>query len=337
MAKALGNFVTSITKNDYFPMIVDNFYEGNPLFMRMKGKTKSWSSGAQLKIPTEIAGRTQLGSYAGADTFGTAQEDTRRQFTINPAQYYANVTITGIQAAANRGKEAIVDLMTAEFTSVSKALNDELGDDLYGDGTGNNSKAITGLVAHVDDSTYITDYQGLSRSTYATLKATLNTQGGALGLDDLAADFDAAQVGSDQPTLGVTTPAIFTIYEALLTANSRYTIVQNSGRFHLTAAGIETGGITANAGFTGLMFRGMPLISDDKCPSGNLFMLNEKTISLYGIAPDPNFVEGSKEGFGWTGWKKPTNQDVIVGQFIWYGQLVGTEPRKNSRRISITT
>lgn len=333
----LSNFVTSVTEQEFLPVVVDNFYEGNALFMRLKGKRKSWSSGTQLKIPTEVIGRTQGGSYSGADLFGTAQEDVRRQFTINPSQYYFNATITGIQAAANKGKRAIVDLMTEEFRSVGMALKDKMGDDLYGDGTGNSSKAITGLVAHVDDGTNVSTYQGLSRTTYPTLKSTLNAQAGALGLDDLATSFDGAQVGSDQPTLGVTTPAVFSIYEALLTANSRYTIVQNSDRFRLTAAGIERGGVTANAGFTGLMFRGMPIISDDKCPSGNLFMLNENYLDLYEMETDPAFVSGSVEGFSWTGWKKPTNQDVIVGQLLWYGQLVGTQPRKHARRTGINS
>lgn len=337
MANALGNFVTSVTKQNFLPTVVENFYTGNVLFMRLKDKRKSWASGYQMKIPTEIAGRTQLGSYSGADVFGTAQEDTRQQFTINPSQYYANLTITGIQRAANKGKEAIVDLLTAEFNSVGLALNNLMGNDLYGDGTGNAGKALTGLIAQVDDGTNVNIFQGLSRTTYPTLKSTFNTQSGALSLANLATDFDGAQVGSDQPTLGVTTPAVFSIYEAILTNNSRYTQVMSPARFKLTAAGIEAAGIQGNEGFTGLMFRGMPIVTDDRCPSGTLYMLNERYLDLYEMPPDPAFVSGSQQGFGWTGWKKSINQDVIVSQLIWYGQLVGTQPRKNSRRVNITS
>jgi len=192
-------------------------------------------------------------------------------------------------------------------------------------------------VAHVDDATNVVTYQGLSRNTYTRLRSTLTAQSGALGLDDLAADFDAAQVGSDQPTLGLTTPAVFTIYEGLLVANSRYTIVQNSQRFTLTAAGIENAGVNANAGFTGLMFRGMPIITDDKCTANNLYMLNENYLNLFEMEPSDFFVKSKREGFSWNGWKQPTNQDVIVSQLLWYGQLVGTQPRKHSRRTGITS
>jgi hypothetical protein len=338
MANALGNFVTSVTKQMFLPVVVDNFYRGNVLFMRLRDKRKSWGSGYQMKIPTQIAGRTQLGSYSGADTFGTAQEDVRQQFTINPSQYYANITITGIQAAANRGKEAIVNLLTEEFRSVGHALRDDMGTDLYGDGTGNNNKDITGLIAQVDDGTNVSVFQGLSRSTYPTLQSQYNVQAGALALSDLATSYDGAQIGYDQPTLGITTPAVFSIIEALYTSTARYQYIQGiAERIKVTAAGVEKGGITGNLGFTGIMYRGMPIIIDDKCPTGNLWMLNENYLDLYEMPADPNFVSGTQDAFSWTGWKKSPNQDVIVSQLLWYGQLVGTEPRKNARRVSITS
>lgn len=334
---SLTNFVTSVTEQDYFPVVVDNFYAGNVLFARLRGKKKSWSTGYQIKVPTQVLGRTNLGSYSGGDTFATSQEDVRQQFTINPAQYYANVTITGIQLAANRGKRAVVDLMDAEMSSVSVALQQALGTDLYGDGTANNSRAITGLKAQVDDGSLVNTFQGLSRTTYPTLKSTVTTQSGALDFADMATDWDAAQVGSDQPTLGLTTPAVFSIIEALYMQTARYNIVQNAERVRVTAAGVENAGVVGLAGFTGILWRGMPIVSDDKCPSGELYFLNEKYIDLYEMEAAPQTAGATSDGFSWTGWKKPSNQDVIISQFLWYGQVIGTEPRKHSRRTAITS
>lgn len=338
MANQLSNFVRSVTKDTYLPVVVPNFYTGNALFMRLRDKKKTWSSGTAIKIPTEVLGRTQGGSYSGADQFGTAQEDVRRQFTINPSQYYWSVTITGIQAAANKGSEAIVDLMTAEFQSVGRALRNNMGNDLYLDGTGNDSKAIQGLQYQVDDGTITPTFQGLSRSTFPTLQSTVTSQSGALGLSNIASDFDAAQIDNDEPTIGITTKAIFSIIEALYTQTARYQINASvNERIKLTAAGIERAGVSANAGFTGLMFRGMPFVTDERCTAGNYYLLNERHLDLYELPVHPDFVDGSIENFGWTGWKKPTNQDVIVGQLLWYGQVVGTEPRKQARRYNISS
>jgi hypothetical protein len=337
MALPLTNFVNSITQELLFGPVVDNFYEGNVLWMRLRNKKKSWSTGRRLLIPVEVEGRTALGSYSGMDAFDTNQEDVRQQFQVDPSQYYANMSVSGIQAAANKGKQGVVDVISAELQSVGTALPQDIGDDLYLDGTGNNSKALTGLVSHVDDSTNVTTYQGLSRDTYTTLRSTLTAQAGALSLANIAADYDAAQRGSDAPSIFVTTPAVFTIYEALLTPTVANNFNPTAGRQRLTAAGLEGGGAVGNQGFPALAFRGVPFISDDKCTAANLYTLNENWLDLYEMAPSGEFVNGSKEGFAWTGWKKSANQDAIVSQLLWYGQLVGTNPRMHARRTGITS
>lgn len=331
---ALGNFVTSVTKQRYFPKVVDNIFEGNALFMRLRGKARPWSSGYRLNIPTTVLDRSSLGSYSGFDTFDTTQEDVRQNFTINPSEYYANLSISGIQKAVNKGAEAVVDLLAAEFSDVARALSENMGEDLYLDGTGNTNKDLAGLQYHVDDATTAATYQGLSRNTYTNLRATRNAQVGALGFDDLAGDYDAAQRGTDSPTLGVTTPAVWTIIEALITPTTNIEV--NKSYPKLSPTGGEVG-ISANRGFNALYYRGVPIISDEKCTAQNLYLLNENHLNLYEIAHDPMFVEASKEGFAWTGWKKSQNQNAIVGQILWSGQLVGESPRTMSRRTAIAS
>lgn len=234
----------------------------------------------------------------------------------------------------NKGTSAIVDLMAAEFSDISRALSEKLGEDTYSDGTGNNNKEIAGLKYHIDDSTTAATYQNLSRSTYTNLKATRNAQAGALAFSDLASDYDACQRGTDSPTLGVTTPAIFTIIEALITPTHNMEIGKAYAKLSPTGG---TSGVSGAYGLNAITYRGVPIISDEKATSGNLYFLNENHLNLYLIDHDPMFVEGSKEGFGWTGWKKSQNQNAIVGQLLFAGQLVGDSPRTMSRRTSITS
>ena len=331
---ALGNFVTSVTKERFIPKVIDNIYESTVLFNRLRGKARPWSGGQQIKIPTTIANRTALGSYSGFDTFDTTQEDVRIQFSVNPSQYYATVTVSGIQVALNKGDNAIVDLMATEFSDVARNFSEKLGEDIYLDGTGNNNKDIAGLQYHVDDATTAATYQGQSRSTYTNLKATRNAQSGALGFANLAADYDACQRGTDSPTLGITTPAVWTIIEALVTPVHNMDI--NKSYPKLTPTGLEQG-TSMSYGYNSILYRGVPIIADEKCTSGNLYFLNENHFFLYTISLDSKFVEGAKEGFAWTGWKKSINQDAIVGQLLWAGQIVGDSPRTMSRRTGITS
>lgn len=335
---AVGKIVTSITNDKILPKVVDQVLSGNVLLMRLlRDKSKNWSGGYQLNVPVNMTAYTALGSFSGFDTLATAQQSTRQNAAFNPSEEYVLVTVSGIQKALNKGPEAAVDLIAAEMSQRANDLKDEIGDQLYGDGTGNSSKDILGLGAAIDDSTNVTTYGGLSRSTYTNWRATYTSQSGAISLADLAADFDAAAVGTDSPTLIVTTPAIFTLLEALYTPTTSHQFSQND--FRLTADGlVKVGGaIAANQGFRALTFRGVPIVADEKCPSDKIFTLNEKTLSMYKVMYDSEFATGVKDGFQWTGWKKPVNQNAIVGYMMWAGQLVCDSPRKNAQRVSVTS
>lgn len=206
---AASNFVTTATRERFFPKSVDNIFEGNLLWNRLRSKARPWTGGHRLVISTIVSNRANASSFSGFDTLPTNQEDVRQRFTIDPSEYAINVTFSGIQLAVNKGPEAFLNLVAEEFADSARVLSETLGTDSYGDGTGNSNKAIAGLNYHIDDATDVVTYQGLSRNTYTNLRATRTAQSGALTFANLATDYDAAQRGSDSPSLFVTTPAVW--------------------------------------------------------------------------------------------------------------------------------
>lgn len=335
MAIAAGNFVTAATRERFFPKAVDNVFEGNLLFSRLRAKARPWSGGHRMSVTLTVSERNQGGSFSGFDTLSTAQEDVRQRSTIDPSEYYWPVVFSGIQLATNKGPEAFLNLVAEEFSDTARALSEKLGEDLYLDGTGNGSKDIAGLVYHVDDGTNTATWQGLSRSTYTNLKSTLTAQSGALGFDDLATDTDAAQRGSDSPTLIITSPAVFSIIERLVTPTVNINYNQS---FPMGApTGTGEGGIKLNYGVNALSYRGIPIVADEKCTAGNIFTLNENHLHLYELDYSSETVDATKEGFAWTGWKKSQNQNAIVGHLLFAGQLVGDSPRTMARRTGVTS
>jgi hypothetical protein len=331
---ALSTFVTTTTQSRLLPKVVDNVLNGNVLSMRLMRDAKTWRGGTSIDIPVNLSNITGVGSYFGFDVFDTTQENIRQRAVFTPSQYYVNVSISGIQQAINQGDAAVINLVAQELDWRAKRLKDEFGTDLYLDGTGNSSKAFLGLGAAVDDSTNVTTYGTLSRSTYTNWQATLTAQSGSLSLANLAADFDAAQIGGDAPTLMVSTPAVFSIYEALLTPTVSHQFSMND--FRATSEGIvRVGGtVAANQGFRALTFRGIPFIADEKCTSGNIYTLNENHLSFYSI---PQVGRSIKNEFAWTGFKEPANQDATTGQLLWYGQLICDSPRTQARRTGVTS
>ena len=342
MPIAPSTVVTTITQDKILPKMVDIVNSGNVLLLRFMGKSRPWPSGETLRFPVKVVASTALGSYAGFDSFGTAQADQRVLASTNLSQYYASITVSGIQRALNSGDAKVLDLITAEAMGVAADFRDSIGTDLYADGTGNSSKTILGLQAAVDDSTSVTTYLNISRATYTQWRSTRTAQSGSLSLANLAADVDAAQVGNEIPTIGICPPAVFTIYEALLTPTVSHQYSAND--FRLTGAGFQKLGAdvlskmghdpAANQGFRALTFRGIPIVADEKCTAQNLYFLNENHFDLFKGNPPYNEV---KEGFSWTGFKVPTNQDAFVGQLLWYAQLVNDSPRHSSRRTGISS
>lgn len=331
---ALSNVVTTTTQTRLLPKVIDNILNGNVLLMRLLRNSVPWMGGTSIDISVELSAVTAKGSYFGFDTLSTTQENIRQRAVFDPSQEYASVPLSNIQMAVNRSDAAKISLVAAEMDFRTRSLRDEMGDQLYLDGTGNNSKDLLGLVAAVDDSTNVTTYGGISRATFTNWRATLTAQAGALSLANLAADFDAAQIADDMPTLIVCPPAVWTIYEALLTP----TVQHNAGvsEFRITAEGSrQIDRLGGNQGFRALAFRGIPVVSDEKCTANNLYTLNEKHLTFYTI--DQEEGRSIKNGFGWTGFKEAINQDAVVGQLLWYGQLISDSPRTHARRTGITT
>ena len=334
MPIAPSTVVTTITQDAILPKVIDIVNSGNVLMTRLFSKARPWPSGETLKFPVKVAASTALGSYAGFDSFGTAQTNQRVMAQTNASQVYATIAVSGIQRALNEGDAKVIDLVTAEATGIAEDFKQDIGTQLYGDGTGNSSKDLLGIIAAVDDTTSVTTYLNISRSTYTQWRATRTAQSGSLSLANLASDFDAAQIGSDAPTLLVTTPAVFSIYEALLTPTVQHQL-SFSGYDMVTVDGVVKGGqVAAGNGFRSLYFRGIPVVADEKCTSGNIYTLNERHLFFYSLKPPYGEV---KEGFSWTGWKVPTGQDAFVGQLLWYGQFITDSPRHHARRTGVTS
>ena len=316
---------------------MDNIYSGNALTMRLLRNPRVWRGGSPIRVPTYLSAVTNVGSYSGFDTFLTAQETKTVLGSFNPSQVYASVPLSGIQLAINSGDAAVIDLIASELNIAAEALRQELGNEVYSDGTGNSSKDILGILAAVDDSTNVTTYGGISRATYTGWRGTLTAQSGSLSLANLAADFDAAQVGNESPSLIVSPPAVFSIYEALLTPTVSHQFSMNDFRMSEDGMARVGGAIAANQGFRALSFRGVPFLSDEKCTANNIFMLNENHLFWYNIPQPAALNRSENRGFGWTGWKEGINQDAVVGELLSYAQLICDGPRFNSRRTGVSS
>lgn len=332
---AVSNRVADATKNYLFPKLVDTIVTGNKICSMFLKGAKPWG-GAQMEIPIKWQLNTNNGSFSGMDVLPTAAVDNTVKMTFDAKFNNQSVVLPKTDIALNTTPEMVANLLERQVASDAEDFALSLSSQLYSDGTGNSGKNITGLAAAVDDGTTVTTYGSLSRSTYASLDATVTASGGTLTLAKMYTLWDTLQQDSQMPSAVLTTKTIRSLYEQLLLPNLRY-----------------SDSSTLSVGASSLKFREADVIADSACTSGVMFMLNEETFQFYAIKkyeggtpikfaaealdgePDPNAVPGL--GFFETEWREPVNQQVMIMNIIHGGNLICKNPRYNGKLTGITS
>ena len=356
-----SNDVTQVTRELIVPKVYDQVTKGSPLLMLILQNAKGWKSGIKYDVPIQHADTTNGGVTGLADALDTNRENVLKTMAFEPKMAYKPVVIADLERVLNSGDERIIDLVETEFDIQGKSLSTLMAQYLYnGTGVGN---AWDSLDNAADDSTNYASYGGLARATYTKLKGYYLASAGALTLNKLATAYDAVEIGQDAPTVLVTTKSLWSTYEGLLTPTQRMNYSGN-GYPRMNAFGMvpKAEGFGANAGFNVLHFRGTPVVKDEQCPSGRLYLVNTnyfgfKGIDLTGIDENgkkkyeqlnfkktgsdgtPAGVPGripSTKGFNFRVFMSPVNQLTEVGYLLYQGNFISEMPRTQGQMRDLT-
>lgn len=334
MATSFSAFVTTVTNDRIIPRVVDNILLGNVATMRFLGNSKPWGGGHQLGIPIKYQTSTAGGSYRMWETFSTSQQNTRVQAKFDPKYNYQSITIANPQLAVNKGEAQVLDLLKVEMASNADDMADRIGTQMYSaGGATSGTDDIIGFDAAIDDTNGTATWGELNGSTtYTNWASTLTSNSGAITKANMASMYDSAKIGNDAPSIVIMHPSEWTTYEDILMATINYH-TQVQGYPRMTRFGIKRQagtGQTGDIGFDTLFFRGVPVVSDEKCPDGTMYMINEKHLWFARLEHPKYPAKQNQYGFAWTGLKVPTNQDAEVGQLLLYGNLVGDARRTHA-------
>lgn len=274
------NFTTilSTTLNNYRKQLTDNIFGDRPLsnWLMANGRTRMLSGGVKIVEPL-IYAAGQSGSYSGYDQLTITPQAGLTAAEFDWRQVYATIAISGIEEAQNNGKEAILNLLEAKIMQAEETLKEDVNDMLWGDGTGNSNKdwlGISALISGMDEGGVparvgTASVGGIDGATQAYWNSVIlgDADGTAvdLSLTELSRAYNSASKGNDRVDALFTTQTLFEAYEALLLPT-----VQRS---HAKSA---------DAGFDNLLFKGKPIFYDDDCPTGEVFGINSKYLTLVG-------------------------------------------------------
>lgn len=259
------------------------------------------------------------GKNSTIKTYGVqADYDTDIQEGMSHAKFEqkvagGTVVFTDLQDKQNRGVSAIYPLIEEKMTQAEISLQDLMGAQLFGDGTGNSGDDIGGLQLLVADSPLTGTVGGIDRATYswwrnqysASSVSAFNTS--KAGIKAMGAMWLKCKKQASAPNIIVTTDDIWALYAAEL---------EDKLDFRLQDAD------AADAGFTNVKYRKATVISDDNCPASHMYFLNTKYIFI-------KVLNGGN--FQVTDIEKRMNKRIAC--LNWYGNMTIS----NAQRLGVLT
>jgi len=337
---AFSNRILTTVQTKLFDKVQDTFLGSNVVATRIMSEPKKWS-GRQLEVPVKTSENTNFTIFSGYQVLPNPAVDTRQKLVWDATFGTIPVSLPMTEIALNNTTERVIDLMALELQSSAQDMASAMGTQAYSTGTGDDA-AFAGFGSLIDDGSVSSTLGGLSRTTYPTLKSTVTAAGaGALTIVGIASGFDSASSGSNRPTLIPTTKAVYSLYEKLLTPQDR---INKTVSFTKDKRHGGTGYNTAD-------FRGVAIVADEKCTTGNFIFLNEDYVNWYALnmpmakamSVKGSDIEGndynnvSDIGFSWGEWLKPTNALALVSYLTVAGQFIQSNPRYSAKITDITT
>lgn len=301
------NQISAITEKKFIPKLYDNIFDSGPILKR--SQTKGWynkiDGGERIVVPLAYATTTASGWYSGSDTLSTEDNEQITAAEYLWKQLYANITVTSLDEKKNSGGTRVLDFVKEKTKLAEKTLKDLLSAGVYSDGS--TAKEIVGLRDIVATDQTV---GGISQTDNTWWAGQVDSATTTLTIAAMRAILSSATVDNERPTVISATRANFDRYHALLQPQERF---QDKD--------------TANGGFANLLFAGVPIVVDSKCPANHIFFINENHIS---------FKVHKDEDMKFEPFQKPNNQNVKTAKVYWMGAFTSSNNRLLGKLSAIT-
>ena len=302
LSTTLANYRDQLTDNVFTDRVLTNH-------LMSKGRIRMLNGGTKIVEPLIYGTNATVASYSGYDSISLAAQTGITAAEYEWKQYAASIAISGIEEAKNNGEQEIINLLEAKIMQAEESMREGFNTMFYADGTGNSSKDWNGLGNIIEASGTVGN---INRATVGNeyWKSYEENTSAALTIAQMATAYNTVSIGNDHPDLVLTTQTLFEKYEALLQPNLRYTDTK-----------------TADAGFQNLLFKAAPVVFDAACPSGVMFFMNSKYITLVGH---------SGKWFQQTNFVRPEDLDARYALIMCYGNLTCRNAKKQGKLTAKT-
>lgn len=293
---------------------VDILFQGNILLYKlMGGETGSnlVSGGLTIDVPLEYD-EVHGGSFNKDTAFNTTPAEILTKAQFPWAGYQTTVVYDLDDNRSNSGPEAIVDIVGTKLKNAQKTIRRMMADALYGSAT-LAGKDLVGL-GDLFNATDTVAYGGIQESEMAVWSANVDTTAEAISFAVMQKIRRLGAIDDDmdgKPNIYVTTDVLKDAFEDDLHTNSRYSNAK-----------------LVEAGFDNILFGGVPVVADNKVPSGNCYGLNLNFLDIK-THKDYNFPKPT--------WDNALNTpETKVAYIKWSGQLVCKNRKAHALHSGLT-
>lgn len=318
--------IASTTLKNYRKTLQDNLIQQQVLAFQLAsfGMVTEEEGGTSINQPLLFQENSTFKSYSGYDLLDRTPQEGITQAEYAWKYLAGSVVISFQEEFENRGVGRIINLLDSKIQQLETSARKEFGRQLYGDGTGNAAKDITGLAVAVEDGSVWSTYGGIDSSDpdntwwrnqwFAFGGTSFDTPSGSSteGLDAMRDMFTRATRGNTSPTLIITTRDIFNEYEA----------EAEGDKLRLTDLRM------ADMGFTSIGYKGVPIVFDEDLEADNMLFLNSRFLK---------FVFGRGQRFKVTEFRQAEGQNARYAYLFLAGNLVTTRRDVHGRITGLTT
>lgn len=289
-------------------------------WLRSKNRVKEIEGGERIRVGLMHEKNATAGWYADYQQYDVTPSEGFTTAFFVWKQADVNIAVSGKELRSNKGASKLVSLQQEKTGQAASSLVDLLATGIFSDGTGSGSKQLTGFQAMIETTPGTTAYASVPVGNTAWRNQVQSSVGSAAvnlvpKMRTLWNNCRQGKGGANgAPDYIVTTQTVAEAMEALLFPSVRYESNPKSG---------------ADAGISTLKFKGATVEWDAYCDSGVLYMLNSKHIFLF-VHPEANFSMAAG------GFQKPINQDALVTQILFQGNLCTNNRRKLGKLQGIT-
>lgn len=262
--------------------------------LRKKGNVKTINGGRVIWEDIRVAQNAYVQRIDPTEEISIGYNQTITGFEYSPKIIVVPVVINALEKAQNEGDAQFLDLLEQRNMTADDSLQNNMEDDLQGDGTGFGGKAFAGIKSYIVDSVASGSYGGISRSTYTSIRNTaVNAPSTFTGATDSSNIESRLRYCKNQvlrnggPELCLAGSTYYVAACDAMSAKQRFT--QNQDMIEANFDNIMIEGMTmVNA--NGKVFSGLPRIAVDRCYGIRLDNYALKMYKNYNFQPVPERV-----------------------------------------------